>query len=93
MITFLHLSHKKYVYQSLKKIYGLNNPTIFKFISILGLKPKSLSVNLTNKFIINRINELFFILKIDFRLKLIIFSRILLLIYNKTYKGIRHIQG
>ena len=89
----IHVPSKKYAYQSLKLVYGINNHTIYKLISILGLKPNSLNINLTKKNLINKLNDILPLMRIDFKLRLITFSRIVLLIYNQTYRGMRHIQG
>jgi len=84
---------KKYAYQTLKKIYGINKNTINKIIGILALKPNTGGIKLTKQSIINKLNVFIPYLRIEFKLRLIIFSRIILLIYNKSYKGMRHIQG
>lgn len=88
----VRLLQTKYIYQSLKKVYGLNKQTIKKIIGILCLKQKAL-FNIENKNIRNKLNEMFLTMIIDFKLRLITFSRIILLIYTKTYRGMRHIQG
>lgn len=87
------LSIKKYAHQTLKKVYGLNHQTIKKIIGILALKPNAMGSNLIKKNLFNQTNEIFNSLRIEFRLRLIIFSRIVLLIYTRTYRGLRHMQG
>ena len=88
----LRFVRKKYIYQSLRKVFGINKHTVEKVIGILGIKKKSYQ-HIDDINIRKKLKEMFLPMIVDFKLRLIIFSRILLLIFTKTYRGMRHIQG
>ena len=89
----IRIIQQKYAYQSFRQIFGLNKQTIRKILGILGLKQNASGINLERKFIINKIKQISLEMRLEFKLRLIIFSRIILLIYTGKYRGMRHIQG
>jgi len=84
---------KKSSYQVLKSLYGLNTCTVNKIVGLLGLHPQSKNKYFFSTRQRNKTAEILASLRIGFRLRLIIFSRILLQCHLKTYRGIRHIDS
>jgi len=89
----LRIQIKKYAFQTIKNIYGINKITVKKIIGILGLPHMTPGINLNRRSINKHLKNILSTMRLEFRLRIIVFSRIILLIYNKTYRGMRHLQG
>jgi len=87
------LKRRKFARQALLSLYGINTCTANKIIGILAFHPLSLDYNLLIHRNRDRVRHLLSSLRIDFRLRLIVFSRICLLIFTGTLRGVRHLQG
>jgi len=87
------LKRRKYARQALVSFYGINTCTANKIIGVLGFHPQTRDFNLLIYRNRDRVRYLLASLRIDFRLRLIVFSRICLLIFTGTLRGIRHLQG
>lgn len=87
----LKLKHKKLARQTLVSLYGINKCTAMKIIGILGLHPHAPNLKLIKnlKFLTFMVSSL----RIGFRLRLIVFSRICIHLFLGTYRGIRRLQG
>lgn len=87
------INTNKYVYQSMMQVYGINKSTCHKMLGVLAVRKNSPNGSLIKGRVKNKLIPILPLLNIRFKLKLITFSRIVLLIYRKTYRGMRHIQG
>jgi small subunit ribosomal protein S13 len=90
MATIRQLREKKTARQSLLTLYGINRISAAKLIGICQLHPRVKYKNLFR----NR-DKFFFILnllKIEYKLRVHVFARIMLLLVYKTYRGLRHAQ-
>jgi len=92
-MNLIKIPSKKYAKQSLLTLYGINHSTANKIIGIFRLHPRALDTYLRRKRLASLINDTLTSLRINFRLRLIIFSRICLLIATSTYRGLRMLQG
>lgn len=87
---YFKLPVKKYAMQSIRSIYGINTTIAKKIVAIFGLHPNSTGkIRKRAEFI----NETLGSLRIEFRLKLIVFSRMCILLATNSYKGLRMLQG
>jgi small subunit ribosomal protein S13 len=84
---------KKFARQMLTSLYGINTCTANKIIGLLALHPLSLSRELSRRKYSEPLGQILDSLRIGFRLRLIIFSRICLHVFIKSYRGIRLLQG
>jgi len=85
--------YRRKAIQVLKSLYGINQITANKITGLLGLHPQAINRHLFSPRYRDRLRVILVTLRIDFKLRLIIFSRILLQCFLKTYRGIRHNQG
>jgi len=92
-MNLIKIPSKKYAKQSLLTLYGINHSTANKIIGIFRLHPRALDTYLRRKRLASLVNDTLTSLRINFRLRLIIFSRICLLIATSTYRGLRMVQG
>ena len=91
MITYIW--RKKYTYQTLSTLYGINSCTTRKLIGLMALHPRAPTEDMYWPAPLDMITNVLDELRIGFRLRLIVLSRIFLLIMLGTYRGLRHRQG
>jgi len=84
---------RKFARDALKSRYGVNTCTALKIIGILRLHPQALEKHLSSPRYRDQVRTILASLRIEYKLRLIVFSRILLQAFLKTHRGIRHIQG
>jgi len=87
------LKRRKYAHQALLSLYGINKCTANKIIGVLRWHPQTADYNLLITRNRDTVRRLLVSLRIDFRLRIIVFSRICLQIFLGTYRGLRHLQG
>lgn len=86
----IKLPVKKYAIQSIRSIYGINTSIAKKIVAIFGLHPQSSGkIKKRAEFVNDVLNPL----RTGFRLKLVIFSRVCILLATNSYKGLRMLQG
>ena len=86
----IKLPVKKYALQSIRSIYGINNAIAKKVVAIFGLHPQSSGkIKKRAEFV----NDVLSPLKTGFRLKLVTFSRMCVLLATNSYRGLRMLQG
>jgi len=87
------LQQKKSARQTLISLYGINKCTAIKIIGLLGLHPQAAGANLFRKQYSRLLGFMLSSLRIGFRLRLIVFSRLCILLFLGTYRGLRLLQG
>jgi ribosomal protein S13 len=87
------LPDKKYAKQTFLALYGINHCTANKLVGMFNLHPRSLHINLNRKKYRSLIKETLASLRIEHRLRLIVFSRMLILLVSGAYRGLRLAQG
>jgi small subunit ribosomal protein S13 len=92
-MNIFKIPSKKYAKQSLMSLYGVSNCTANKMLGILRLHPNALDSFMRRKQLEDIANTFLSSMKINFRLRLIIFSRLCLLITINSYRGLRMLQG
>ena len=89
----IRLTKRTYIKQSLQLNYGIGSITANKIIGCFHLRPTAPYKLLQRKKYKFYISQILPKLRIGFRLRLIVFSRMCLLISIDTYRGLRMIQG
>ena len=84
---------KQYAKQFFTQTYGINKITAQKIIGKLGLHPRASSNALGTRRLKDVITDTLGALRIGFRLRLIIFSRLCRIISTGSYRGLRISQG
>jgi len=92
-MNLIKIPSKKYAKQSLLTLYGVSHCTANKIIGIFQLHPQAIDSYLRNKRIEDLASSTLGSLRINFRLRLIVFSRLCLLITINCYRGLRMLQG
>jgi ribosomal protein S13 len=87
------LVQKKFARNMLVSLYGINTCTANKLIGRLALHPQAKGVQLLRRKYSEPLGHFLNRLRIAFRLRLIIFSRICFQLSAGTYRGIRRLQG
>lgn len=85
------LKPRKFARSSLVSLYGVNVCTAIKILGLLGIHPRAIHRNLNRRY--KALVPVLGLLRISFRLRLIVFSRICLQMFTVTYRGIRRSQG
>jgi len=89
----MKLRQKKYARQVFLALYGINICTANKILGLLKLHPRALGYYLFTKKYYTHVQVLLSSLRIQFRLRLIVFSRLCLQLFLGTYRGVRLLQG
>lgn len=89
----MKLRQKKFARHMFLSLYGINTCTANKIIGLLRLHPQAGGSNLFRKRYSSLYPLILDSLRIEFRLRLIVFSRICLQLFCGTYRGIRRYQG
>src|ERR1700721_1373118 len=93
MNRYIIIPPKKYAKQSICALYGINQITATKIIGILRAHPNAKESVLMEKKIKDLIQDTLLPLRIEFRLRLIVFSRLVLILAINSYRGARIMQG
>jgi len=89
----MKLRQKKFARHMFVSLYGINICTANKIVGLLRLHPQSAGSNLLRKRYSSQYPIILDSLRIEFRLRLIVFSRICLQLFCGTYRGVRRFQG
>jgi len=82
----------KYATQTINKIYGIGNVTTNKLVGILKLHPAAKNQELSRKKYSTPLQHTLSEMRVEFRLRLIIFTRLIRLLSICCYRGIRIAQ-
>jgi len=88
-----NFEQKKLARQMLVSLYGVNICTANKIIGLLTLHPLATGAQLVRNKYSEPLGHILDSLRIGFRLRLIVFSRICLQLFEPSYRGIRRLQG
>jgi small subunit ribosomal protein S13 len=90
---YFKITPRKYTKQSIRLNYGISHCTANKIMGIFKLHPNAPFKQLRSKRFQYYVDSTFPKLRIGFRLRLIVFSRMCLLISIDSYRGLRMLQG
>lgn len=88
-----NLKLQKFARPMLISLYGINICTANKILGLLALHPLSPGKQLLRLKNAEALEQILGSLRIGFRLRLIVFSRICLQLFTHSYRGIRRLQG
>ncbi len=92
-MVYYKIPTKKYAYQSINSLYGISWLTVKKILGVLCLHPRVFYKPLEKQRTRTALNDFLNFLRIELKLRIIIMSRLVLLIITRAYRGIRLLQG